>query len=254
MKSETDAQFDEMIPPDSMNFVGAGDFLSVGREFREIFVQTGGLKSCHSVLDVGCGLGRMAIPLTNYIQHPGQYWGIDIVKAGIDWCNSQIASRFNHFHFLHTDVYNQHYNPGGRIPARIYRFPFEADTFDFIFLTSVFTHMSLKDLTNYLREITRVMKSGGRCLSTFFLLNRESEELMLTPKSALSFKYQLNGCFTVNPNDPEVGIAYSEIDLMQVMHQAGLCLSRPIEYGTWCGREAGLTFQDVLVLKMADEG
>ena len=35
------------------------------------------------------------------------------------------------------------------------------------------------DMENYLKQIARVLKPGGRCLITYFLLNPESAKLML---------------------------------------------------------------------------
>src|SRR5438874_4060962 len=75
-----------MIPPASMIFVGSGDFRQIGRVFRDYFIELGDLQPGDRVLDIGCGIGRMAIPLTKYLSKNGEYWGIDIVKHGIDWC------------------------------------------------------------------------------------------------------------------------------------------------------------------------
>jgi 2-polyprenyl-3-methyl-5-hydroxy-6-metoxy-1,4-benzoquinol methylase len=73
-----------MVPPRTMyHFVGDGDYKAVGMEFRNLFTQYGGLKPEHRVLDVGCGIGRMAVPLTEYLSGPGEYRGFDIVKKGV---------------------------------------------------------------------------------------------------------------------------------------------------------------------------
>lgn len=140
------ASRNDMIPPKSLSFVGKGDFEKIGREFRQHFIALAGLRPEHRVLDVGCGIGRMAIPLTEYLSPAGGYWGFDIVRKGIDWCSERITPKFPNFQFRHSDVYNQHYNPGGTVRACDYRFPFEDNFFDFVFLTSVFTHMVPADL------------------------------------------------------------------------------------------------------------
>src|SRR5262245_30990788 len=56
-------------------FVGDGDFAGMGRRFLELFVSLGGLKPEHRVLDIGCGIGRMALPLTDFLGSVGEYWG-----------------------------------------------------------------------------------------------------------------------------------------------------------------------------------
>jgi SAM-dependent methyltransferase len=238
---------DSMIPPKSMIHIGAGDFIKIGEEFKHHFINLGGLQPDDKVLDIGCGIGRMAIPLTGYLTQEGEYWGFDIVAEWIDWCQNRISPKFSNFHFLHSDVYNQHYNKNGQVLAQDFQFPFNDQSFDFVFLTSVFTHMLPLDLENYLSEIARVLKPGGKCLITFFILNEETEALIRAGRSALDFRYQLNGCLTIDEDDPEAAIAYSEAFLKELFTNHGLKIIPPIHYGSWCGREAFLTYQDIIV-------
>lgn len=237
----------DMIPPKSLSFVGKGDFVKIGREFRRHFIELAQLRPEHRVLDVGCGIGRMAIPLTEFITPAGGYWGFDIVKKGIDWCQERITPKFPNFQFRHSDVYNKHYNPGGSEHACDYRFPFEDDFFDFVFLTSVFTHMVPVDLENYLREITRVLKPGGRCLITFLLINEDSAGLIRAGKSDLDFVHEMDGYFTTKPADPEAAIAYDEAAALAFFDKCGLTVELPVRYGSWCGRNTFLSYQDILI-------
>jgi SAM-dependent methyltransferase len=238
---------DNMIPPRSMIFIGGGDFIKIGEGFRRYFIELGHLKPNERVLDVGCGIGRMAVPLTNYLSEEGQYWGFDIVKKGIDWCQQRIAPKFKNFHFLHSNVYNEYYNPNGTIRAQEYRFPFENEFFDFVFLTSVFTHMLRPDVENYIAEISRVLRPGGRCLITFFILNQESFNLIRAGKSRFDFRYDLAGCFSNEIDTPEAAIAYEEEVVKGLLHKNGLVITPSIYYGSWSGRETFLTFQDLIV-------
>jgi ubiquinone/menaquinone biosynthesis C-methylase UbiE len=236
-----------MIPPKAMRFVGKGDFEKIGNEFREHFIRIGKLQPGDQVLDVGCGIGRMAIPLTDYLSPAGEYHGFDIVKKGIDWCQERITPRFPNFHFLQSDVYNKHYNPDGKMRAADYVFPFADGKFDFVFLTSVFTHMIPADLENYLKEISRVMKPGGRCLITMFLLNDESRRLVGDGKSDLDFRHDMGGYVTTRPEDPETAIAYDEPAVAELFARYGLVVEQPFRYGSWCGRPEFLSYQDVVI-------
>ncbi len=59
---------DRLTPPGWRNFVGGGDFKVIGNEFFRYFVEIGGLKPHEKVLEVGCGIGRMAVPLMGYLK------------------------------------------------------------------------------------------------------------------------------------------------------------------------------------------
>ena len=52
---------DPMIPPRGRIFIGSGDFQKTGEMLRDQLVDLAGLKPYHRVLDVGCGMGRLAV-------------------------------------------------------------------------------------------------------------------------------------------------------------------------------------------------
>ena len=62
------------------------------------------------------------------------------------------------FRFRHVDVLNRAYNPQGRLDPENFEFPYPQDAFDFVFLTSVFTHMRPPEMRHYLT---------GRCGGSF---------------------------------------------------------------------------------------
>ncbi len=226
----------------------AADYKAVGQHFFDIFVKYGGIKPTDRVLDVGCGCGRMALPLTRYLT-TGSYEGFDISRDAIEWCQKNITARFPNFKFQLADVYNSEYNPRGKRKAKDYRFPYPDRSFDFTFLTSVFTHMLPQDLDHYMWEIARTLKPKGRAVITFFILNEESERLAKTQLRELSFQHPYaNGQIRVEKlSNPEGAVSYPEAMVRRVLEQSGLTLVEPIYFGHWCGRKGTITFQDLTV-------
>ena len=239
------------LPPEELMFVGGGGFESVGRQFIRYFIELGDLRPDDRVLDVGCGIGRMAVPLTDYLSPRGEYRGFDVVRRGIRWCRTRISRDFRNFHFQHVDVYNKTYNPRGMLRARDFHFPFESACFDFVLATSVFTHMLPADMAHYFAEVSRVLRPGGRCLLTFFLVNEESEAAIRGGHSTLDFKYKLDGCLTTNEDYPEAAVAYDEALVRGLAEHSKLTLVEPIHYGSWCNRPVFLSTQDIVILTKA---
>jgi SAM-dependent methyltransferase len=245
------AQRDDLVPPRSWIYDGGvEDFKRTG-EFvvRNQLVQLGGLTPNHRVLDVGCGIGRQAVALTEFLSGAGSYDGVDIVPRGIGWSRDHVSSRYHNFRFHLADVYNKEYNPKGKLRARDYAFPFSDTSFDFVFLTSVFTHMLPDDVEHYIAEISRLLKPGGRCLATFFLLNRESRRLMAAAQSVIAYKHDCGVYRTVSARVPELSVAYDEAFIVELLGKHGLELTRPIYHGGWDGRNGSphLGQQDIVV-------
>ncbi|GAG75756.1 unnamed protein product, partial [marine sediment metagenome] len=203
-----------LVPPIKIvNSFGGSEFIKIGKDFSKYFKKFGYLRRDHKVLEVGCGIGRMALPLTKYLKF-GKYEGFDIVQDWIIWCKENITPRYPNFYFQLADIYNKSYNPKGKLKASEYQFPYEDESFDLVFLTSVFTHMLPNDLDHYMSEISRVLKKNGICFISYFLLNKESIQLLNKKLSSLDFRYKFEGYRTINADVPEAAIAY-EISIIQ---------------------------------------
>ncbi len=222
------------------------EFKTNGEEFLNIYKEICGLQPDDKMLDVGSGIGRETLPLTQYLNERAVYDGIDVTRAGIAWCREKITPRFPNFHFQRIDVYNRHYNPSGKYQPSEYKFPFADESFSFVMLGSVFTHMLPDDLENYLSEIYRVLKKGGRCLITYFLLNGESLRLIEAGDSTLDLKYVFGKYRTVSHEVPEKAIAFDESWIRELYRKLGLKVMR-LDYGSWCARENYLSYQDLIL-------
>ena len=231
--------------------MGAGNFRAVGQEFLGHFKELGGLRPEHDVLDVGCGIGRMAVPLTGYLAPTSSYEGFDIVPAGVRWCEENITQRFPNFRFQVADIYNQRYNPGGSATSANYDFPFPDDSFDFAYATSVFTHMLPADVENYVKELGRVLRPGGRALNTFFLLNSSNGRGPGSDRATIPFSVKEDGYWAVSSRTPEVAVAYEEDDVRKLYERHGFSVEGQIHPGTWVGAD-GPSFQDIVVATRGD--
>ena len=232
-------------PPRSLMSVGDGNFNQIGREFRGYFTSIGGLQPHDRVLEIGCGIGRMAIPLTTYLNETGSYDGFDIAQAEIEWCKKNITPRFANFHFQRIDVHNDQTNPKGKFQASSYHFPLAAGQYDFVFLTSVFTHMRIEDIANYLKEISRLLKNGGRLLATYFLLDEETRKRLR--KSNSRFRYSHDASLVIDPKMPEASIAHEEKAIRSLYQKFNLQILEPLYYGSWSGRADFLSSHDIIV-------
>jgi SAM-dependent methyltransferase len=162
----------KLIPPDAetRGEIGPGNFRDVGESFLVLFREVGGLKPTHAVLDVGSGSGRMAAPLTTYLEPPGgRYEGFDVTPPGVKWCQ-EAYRRFPNFHFQRALIKSDFYGVDGVSPEE-FQFPYDAGVFDFVFLTSIFSHLPPRVVEHYMDEIVRMLKRKGTCFITYYMVN-----------------------------------------------------------------------------------
>ena len=239
-----------MQPPKGFIYTGSGDFLKEGNRLLNRFVHMGGLQPHHRVLDVGSGIGRIALPLSAYLSERGYYEGFDVVELGVRWCQEHISSRYPHFQFQYVPLANDLYRDDGS-DAATFHFPYGENQFDFVIANSVFTHMLPDEVNNYLREIHRVLKPEGKCYATFFILNEESKKLM-AEQPEFQFKHDHGHYRLFDEKVKSANVAFEESYLMENLLSANGLIPSKINYGYWCGRKRDdhEDFQDfVLVLK-----
>jgi SAM-dependent methyltransferase len=241
---------DPLTPPRRyLDFVGDSDFAATGEELLEHFRSLGGLRSTDRVLDIGCGIGRMARVLAPELQPPGSYDGFDIVAEGIAWCRRHYRATLAPFRFEHADLSNAQYNPAGRGSAASYRFPYPDGSFDFAIATSVFTHLLTDAAENYIAQAARVLRPGGRLFATFFLLGGEA---VVGPGAAFEFAVVPGSgdAALADPAVPEAAVAFQEAWLRSRLAALGLRVREPVHYGSWRGG-GGVSFQDIVVAERA---
>lgn len=237
------------VPPAEKVFIGDGDFRAIGAEFLRHFITLGGLAPEESVLEIGCGIGRMAVPLTQYLTS-GRYAGMDIVADGIAWCREAITPVYPNFRFEHLDLANPLYNPAGALNGGAVTLPFEAASFDFILLTSVITHLRTAEVVRYAAEMARVLRPGGRVFMSLFLMDNAARAGLSAGNGRYGFDPAARGPeYLGDPEVPNAAVAYDQRFLLDIFATQGLVPARPILHGHWSGRDGGgANFQDIVVL------
>ncbi len=225
-----------MTPRPGLFSVGGGDFRAIGLGIVAEIREACALAPDHHVLDVGCGTGRVAIPLTQYLSAEGRYEGFDPVARAIRHCSTRITPSYPLFRFQVADLYNKRYNRRGRIKDSEHRFPYPDASFDLVFATSVFTHLLPEGSARYVAESARVLKPGGRFFATWFLLNAESEAALDAGRSTISFPRRQELHRLHSARNPESAVAYDEGFVLDLYAIHGLTLREPAGHGSWSGR------------------
>jgi SAM-dependent methyltransferase len=237
------------VPSKGDIFIGSGDFVTQGKHHLELLKKYTDFNENHSVLDIGCGIGRAAAALTQYLSKEGKYEGFDVVKKGIVWCQKYITKDFPNFNFKYIPLNNDLYHFTDE-KAENFVFPYNDNSFDTIFLFSVFTHMQPLEVQNYFNEIQRVLRPKGKCLATFFLYDNQIESKISNINKAISFAYDREKYRLMNEKVPSANIAFKETYIDEMAENSNLKLKNKI-YGSWANRTNKdlFDFQDILVFE-----
>ena len=123
------------------------------RELRERILSFAALQSGEVVLDVGCGTGTLAIAASRHVGTTGSVTGIDASPAMIARANRKAAKA------------------GARAEFQVAvaeSLPFPDRRFDVVLSTLMLHHLPRSTRQQCAREITRVLKRGGRVLAADF--------------------------------------------------------------------------------------
>ena len=131
---------------EAMAVAVGGDYERTGT-IEAAVLRHAGLRNGHSLIDFGCGSGRLAWALGQNMRI--DYLGIDIVQALLDYAATR-APRTYRFALNRTL----------RIPAP------DASA-DMVCAFSVFTHLLHTESYLYMEDIRRVLRPGGRLVLSF---------------------------------------------------------------------------------------
>ncbi len=133
--------------PVAMSMAVGGSYDALGETEKQL-LRAYGLEPHHTLVDVGCGSGRLAKALLPYLTQ-GTLLGTDIVPELLEYARQGCPP---HWQFsVVTDIW----------------IPFDENCADFACFFSVFTHLLHEESFCYLLEAQRVVKPGGRIVFSF---------------------------------------------------------------------------------------
>jgi SAM-dependent methyltransferase len=212
------------------------DFKRSGSDQVEFLVESAGLRPADRVLDIACGCGRVALPLSRYLTTAGSYEGFDISESSIDWCQQHIHRHHENFRFQLVHVAGNSSNPEDtRPPAAEFRFPYPDKGFDLVFAGSIFTHLLPDGATRYLDEVARVLDSGGRFVATWLLFNADAERLVPGRSLNSLWPHDHDTHRVMDKDHPELSVIYEERKIRDWYAERGLTIAEPIRVdATYC--------------------
>jgi SAM-dependent methyltransferase len=212
------------------------------------------IESDHHLLEVGCGVGKLAIPIAKMLSPQGHYCGVDVIGGSIEWCQKNVTPRHPNAEFIHIDAASPMYNPAGTSNPTETKLPIADGSVDRIVLYSVFTHLFEPDIRNYFAEF-RLLKPTGTVLATWLMIDDAALASVRSKPSVFAtrftFPYRISmGCYVNDINAPYGAVGYAMPCIAQMAADSGLYVAS-VRRGYWSGhyRDEGQGGQDTLVFR-----
>lgn len=215
------------IPPNHMRIrVGVANrflanhvsYVSGAKDFWMHAFHAGLCRLDSTIVDLGCGCGRYAHHLRDYRflaeRFFGKYIGIDIDDEMLNWCRRNFDSE--RFAFYLSNHVSKAYKSIGKADAS-YVLPLADESADFVFSTSLFTHLLEKELVNYCQESYRVLKRN--CFMSMFCFSMDHPPPTFGDRH--TFRFRISNAYVESKAVPEAAVAYEEKFLLEIAREVG---------------------------------
>jgi len=199
-------------------------------------------KNTLSILDIGCGKGRIPRKLIEDLSLNVEfnYTGFDIDSNDINENNAFFRCD-KRFTFTHIDYMNKMYNPNAPTTEPV--FDFLDDSYDVIWAWSVFSHLDINDFERYMRLISHKLARNGLAFITCFSRYEAKQNPEYTP----------NYIFLENSDLPANGGKQDESNLTAVCYNPSwiddLLMTLGLEVMMSCYPVYGGNFQTGMYLR-----
>jgi SAM-dependent methyltransferase len=211
------------LPPNHLRIrIGVGNrvlanhvhFLQMGSGIWLYFLSRQYCTFGSDVVELGCGCGRIAYPLTGD-WFEGSYVGVDIDQEMIEYCRKHFSKK--RFSFVLSGHESETYSPGARVTKKndAKYFIGEAESKDFIYSISLYSHLLERELDEYLRESFRLLRQGGLMYLTFFCI----EHVKLGNR--WTFSHRRGNSYIEDERYPEAAVAYREGYIQDLVKKIG---------------------------------
>ena len=130
-----------------MDLIVGGQSATIGILEHSLLV-TSGLRSSDTIVDIGCGSGRLSTRLAS--RHEGKFIGTDILEELTGYATKKAGRDDWEFHVATKPP-----------------LPIEDGAADVVCAFSVFTHLLDEDIFKYMAEAHRIMKPGGKLIFSY---------------------------------------------------------------------------------------
>jgi SAM-dependent methyltransferase len=163
-------------------------------------------------VEIGCGCGRIAHHLRGD-WFTGSYVGIDIDQEMLDWDSAHFPrDKFTFMKSPHKSVTYSATKTDQQ--SGVFAFP-DSWKKDFVFSTSLYTHLLEPELRNYTSESYKILRDGGTMYMTVFCI--DSMDL----GNRWTFKNRMGEAYVESTKYPEAAVGYTREYLENLCRATG---------------------------------